>query len=113
MNLVEIEQHFTVRHGQGLPLDLHDRGEAVMEQLVKLSDSGIIVDSSVGVDGVANVVEITVTVECDDLTEAVVTGVTAMRNAIHSAGDATPGWPSNKAIIEAVSSTLRAERVPA
>lgn len=112
MDLVMVEQDFVVRR-HSTSVNVHERGEAVMAQLVELSDSGVILDASVSVDSNKNLVQLNVTVEADGLADGVLSAITAMRNAIHAAGDATPGWPSSHELLEMVASAMRAEVVTA
>jgi hypothetical protein len=109
-DLVQVEQDFTVPH-HSASVDLHQRGEAVMAELVKLSESdcGVILDSAVSVDSGRNTVQLTVTVSAEELGEGVVQAITAMRTAIHAAGGATPEWPHNDELLEMVANTMRAE----
>lgn len=108
--MVSVLQDFTVR-GAASSRVLHQRGEAVMAELVSLSEAGGILDGSAGVDSARNVVQLGVTVTGEDLSDGIIKAVTAMRTAIHAAGDSTPGWPSSRMLLDAVASTIHADLV--
>lgn len=84
-----------------------------MAELVELSDAGGVLDSSVSSDAAENIVTIEVTVEAEDLDDGIARAMGAMRSAIHAVGDATPGWPSHKVIMEMIAQTMHAEIVSA
>jgi hypothetical protein len=67
--------------------DIHQNAERVMVELVKLSDTGLILDGSTGADSISSEVTISVTVEANSLGDGVNAAITAMRNAIHAAGN--------------------------
>lgn len=90
---------------------IHDRAEAVMGELVNLSEAGAILDSAVSSDSDRGIVTIEVTTRAPDLDKGVADAVSAMRAAIHAVGDATPGWPTHKDIMEVTAQTMRAEVV--
>jgi hypothetical protein len=94
--------------------DIHQNAERVMVELVKLSDTGLILDGSTGADSISSEVTISVTVEANSLGDGVNAAITAMRNAIHAAGNATPGWPSHRAWMDGlVGQSMHAEVVSA
>ena len=109
--MVAVTRSFLVRLCDGHTV--HDRAEAVMAELVELSEAGSILDSSVSSDAQRAVVEIEVTVEADDLDDGIARAMAAMRTAIHAVGDATPGWPSHKDVMEMIAQTMHAELVEA
>lgn len=67
---------------------LQDHLDLVMEELLRLA----VEDPSIGATGKTGEVEISVTVEADDLDTALTAGGTAIRSAIHAAGGSTPDW---------------------
>ena len=94
--------------------DIHENAERVMVALVELSESGVILDGSVGADSETREVTISVTVSAENLGDGVNDAITAMRNAIHTAGNATPGWPSHRAWIDMlVAQSMNAQLVSA
>ncbi len=106
-----VRQAFTVRGP-----DAHSRADTVMDQLVELSEaegSGVL-DSAVDVDTIEGCVWIEVTVRAEDEGAAINHAITAMRTAIHAAGDGTSGWPTGQALRDLVASVgckLKVERV--
>jgi hypothetical protein len=92
--------------------DDHDNLESsidrIMEELVRLAEvNPRISDPNIGADLAAGEIEFSLTVnaaEQDVMKEA----VTAIRTAIHAAGQGTPGWPAFEEAQE-----LSAERVTA
>lgn len=94
--------------------DIHNSAERVMVELVELSEAGVILDGSTAADSGKAEVTISVTVEADSLGDGVNAAITAMRNAIHSAGNATPAWPSHKDWMDGlVGQSMHAEVIPA
>ena len=77
--------------------DIHENAERVMAALVELSESGVVLDGSVGADSERGEITIDVTVSAENLGDGVNAAITAMRNAVHAAGNATPTWPSHRA----------------
>lgn len=84
-----------------------------MAELAEASEVGAVLDSAVSSDAELGIVTIEVTVEAEDLDDGIARAMAAMRAAIHAVGDATPGWPSHKDIMEMVAQTMRAELVEA
>ncbi len=91
---------------------IHESAERVMVELVELSEAGVILDGSVAANGAACAVTISVTVSAEDLGAGVNLAITAMRNAIHSAGNATPVWPSHGDWMAMVAQNMFAELIP-
>jgi hypothetical protein len=90
----------------------HDNLESsidrIMEELVRLTEvDACISDPNIGADLAAGQVEFSMTVNAaeQDVTKV---AVTAIRTAIHAAGQGTPGWPAFEEAQE-----LSAERVTA
>jgi hypothetical protein len=83
--------------------------DRIMEELVRLTEvkNARISDPNIGADLAAGRVEFSLTVDAaeEDVTKE---AVTAIRTAIHAAGQGTPGWPTFEEAQE-----LSAERVPA
>ncbi len=108
--MIAVETSFTVECPAGE--NIHESAERVMAALVELSESGVILDASVGADATACTVTISVTVSADSLGDGVGAAMTAMRNAIHTAGNATHEWPSHGDWMKLVAQNMRAEVVP-
>ena len=82
--------------------------DRIMEELVRLTEvNPCISDPNIGADLAAGQVEFSLTVNAaeEDVTKE---AVTAIRTAIHAAGQGTPDWPTFEEAEE-----LSAERVPA
>jgi hypothetical protein len=82
--------------------------DRIMEELVRLTEvNERISDPNIGADLAAGQIEFSLTVNAaeEDVTKE---AVTAIRTAIHAAGQGTPGWPTFEEAEE-----LSAERVPA
>jgi hypothetical protein len=78
--------------------DDHDHLESsidrIMEELVRLAEvDARISDPNIGADLATGLVEFSLTVDAaeQDVTKV---AVTAIRTAIHAAGQGTPGWPA-------------------
>jgi hypothetical protein len=78
-----------------------------------IGSNGTILDAAVSANAAEDVVSIEVTLLADNLTDGTAHGLTAMRNAIHKVGGATPDWPSHQEVLEMVGKELRAELVRA
>lgn len=109
--MVAVTRSFRVRLADGHTV--HERAEAVMAELVELSEDGSILDSAVSSDSERAIVDIEVTVNATDLDDGIARSMAAMRTAIHAVGDATPGWPSHKDVMEMIAQTMHAELVDA
>lgn len=109
--MVVVERSFRVFLSSSV--SVHDRAEAVMAHLVELSDAGTILDSAVSSDAQRAVVTIEVTVAAEDLDDGIAQSMAAMRTAIHAVGDATPGWPLHRDVLEMIAQTMRAELIEA
>lgn len=96
--------------------DVHNSADSVMAELVKLSQTegcGVL-DSAVDSDSDAGTVTIEVTAVGENQGEAINCAITAMRTAIHAAGDETPSWPTGAKLtelIDSVGQALSIERV--
>lgn len=110
--MVVVERSFRVRLPRSTS-SVHERAEAVMAELVDLSESGSILDSAVSSDAQGGVVTVEVTVAAEDLDDGIGRAMAAMRTAIHAVGDATPGWPLHKDVMELIAQTMRAKLVEA
>lgn len=109
--MVAVERAFRVNLCGGAKV--HDRAEAVMAELVELSETGDVLDSSVSSDEEHCIVTLQVTVEADDLDGGIAKAMAAMRAAIHAVGDSTPGWPRHKDVMDMIAQTMNASVVPA
>ncbi len=109
--MVAVERSFLVR--PPVSTSIHERAEAVMAELVELSEVGTILDSAVSADAQRGIVTVEVTVAASDLDDGIARTMAAMRTAIHAVGDATPGWPSHEDVMEMIAQTMRAELVEA
>ncbi len=109
--MVAVERSFLVPPGGGT--SVHQRAEAVMAELVELSEIGTILDSTVSADAQRGEFTVEVTVAAEDLDDGIARAMAAMRTAIHAVGDATPGWPSHEDVMEMIAQTMRAELVEA
>lgn len=73
--------------------DLGDSIDLVVEQLAKLDACNrALLDYSAESDATDDTAEFAVTVEASGLEEALSTGLSCIRSAIHAAGAATPDW---------------------
>jgi hypothetical protein len=73
--------------------DLGDNIDLVVEQLAKLDIcNNSLLDYSAESDATDDTAEFGVTVEASGLEEALSTGLSCIRSAIHATGAATPNW---------------------
>jgi hypothetical protein len=73
--------------------DLGDNIDSVVQELVKLDacDNSLL-DFSADSDSTDDTAAFAVTVEADTLDQALATGASIIRSAIHATGAATPNW---------------------
>jgi hypothetical protein len=85
---VNVPVQVTGYHG-----DLGDNIDLVVEQLVKLDACNpALLDFSADSDATDDTAEFSVTVEASSLEDALKTGLSCIRSAIHATGAATRGW---------------------
>jgi hypothetical protein len=73
--------------------DLGDNIDLVVEELAKLDDCNeALLDYSAESDATDDTAEFAVTVEATGLEDALRTGLSCIRSAIHATGAATPDW---------------------
>jgi hypothetical protein len=73
--------------------DLGDNIDLVVEALAKIDNcNGALLDYSVESDATDDTAEFAVTVEASGLEDALSTGLSCIRSAIHATGAATPDW---------------------
>lgn len=83
--------------------DLGDNIDLVVEQLAKLDAcNDALLDFSAESDATDDTAEFAVTVDASGLEEALSTGLSCIRSAIHATGAATPDWddaPSEHGVV--------------
>lgn len=85
---VNVPVQVTGYHG-----DLGDNIDLVVEQLAKLDAcNSALLDFSADADATDDTAEFAVTVEASGFEEALTTGLSCIRSAIHATGAATRGW---------------------
>lgn len=68
--------------------------DRLMQELLNLEACNpVLADSGVGLDLSAMTVEVTLSIHCENIDEALHEATSAIRTAIHAAGGGTPGWP--------------------
>jgi hypothetical protein len=73
--------------------DLGDNIDEVVQELVKLEGcNGALLDFSADSDATDDTAAFAVTVEAESLEDALRTGTSCIRSAIHATGAATPDW---------------------
>lgn len=89
--------------------DLDAHTDLVADNLIDLEESHpSLLDSTVTTNLTELTVEITVTVEADDYTQAIDTAESCIRAAIHSAGGNTSEWESHIKTLEKKSELINA-----
>jgi hypothetical protein len=90
-------------HVTGYQGDLGDTIDLVVEQLAKLDVCNeSLLDFSAEADATDDSAEFAVTVEAASLEEALGTGLSCIRSAIHATGAATPDWddrPADRGVV--------------
>src|SRR5262245_155917 len=85
-------------HVTGYEGDLGDNIDLVVDQLAKLDVCNTaLLDYSAESDATDDTAEFAVTVEASGLEEALSTGLSCIRSAIHATGAATPNWDDSTA----------------
>lgn len=78
--------------------DLHEHVDTVAEQMASTEQcNSNLLDFSIGADAETGEVEIEVTVQAESVEDALATGISWIRSAIHAAGAGTPGWEDGAA----------------
>lgn len=89
-------------------IDLNEQTDLVADTLVDLEESDpCLLDSAVATDVAACTVEITVTVEASDYSEAMEVAESCIRAATHGAGVNTSMWESHIRTLQTKSALLR------
>ena len=89
--------------------DLDEQTDLVADHLVDLEESHpCLLDSTVATDLTAFTVEITVTVQANDYSEAIEVAESCIRTAIHSAGGNTSMWETHMRTLEKKSQLINA-----
>ncbi|WP_068922217.1 hypothetical protein [Planobispora rosea] len=79
-----------------------DRLDELMNALLDLEDGDPAVeDPDLAAQLAEGFVDVQMTVEAEDPAEAMVKALCFLRSAIHSIGDATPGWETSNAVMHA------------
>lgn len=107
---VLFEGYVRDNEGQILPSDvLEAHFDEVMEELLRLN----VEDAAVSGALARGIVEVSVTVEADDVDKAQGVGNGVIRAAIHAADGATPGWAVDWCKVTTVRSDVSADLISA
>lgn len=92
--------------------DLLAHGERVMEALLEQEQAAPgFADSAVSVDAEQRTMEIEATATGDDLSNAIATGQSSVRAALHAVGIGTPDWPKHEDVLSMVLAELSTEEL--
>jgi hypothetical protein len=92
--------------------DLAARGDRVMNALLDQENAAPgIADSAVAVGAGRRILEIEATATGESLSDAIATGQSAIRAALHTAGIGTPDWPKHEDVMSMVLANLHTEEL--
>lgn len=113
---LNISWEFHIDESVEFPNELHDLGERVMQELLKLEDCNQGVhDSGTATDADRNVITIDLLVHGAGLEATLHKMLGVVRSALHGAGCATPEWPTAEEVavmLRPGEMTATPERVP-